>query len=162
MQFSKQDCLFSLMWKHSRKVQNVVLTKLLRGKSRIICWVSSENLLEEAECGFVVKGRDHLLTNLWERQASHQTEKLENLPKTRIWWMSNGPYQFPCEMFLQELISSKPDQRNWKGIGIALCCIVAILCTVALRCLLINPPKWILISVEISSMDKILSARMHK
>ena len=83
MQFSKQDCLFSLMWKHSRKVQNVVLTKLLRGKSRIICWVSSENLLEKAECGFVVKGRDHLLTNLWERQASHQTEKLEKFAKNK-------------------------------------------------------------------------------
>ena len=47
-------------------------------------------------------------------------------------------------MFLhQELLSSKPDQRNWKGIVIALCCIVAILCTVAFRWVDLTPLKWL-------------------
>ena len=42
---------------------------------------------------------------------------------------------------LQELVTSKPDDKNWKGVIIALICIILILITVFFSIFMLSPEK---------------------
>ena len=46
-----------------------------------------------------------------------------------------------CFLLLQELVAASPNQRNWKGIIIALCCILLILASVAVSVVILTPPE---------------------
>ena len=44
-------------------------------------------------------------------------------------------------LVLQELVAANPNDRNWKGIIIALACIVLILASVAVSVVILTPPE---------------------